>query len=168
MKNIVLVGFMGTGKTVIGKKVAEKLGHEYLSTDDLIEQLSGKKISEIFAQDGEPVFREMECNVVKDISEKEDLVIDTGGGIVLNSNNVHLLRKNGNIICLWASSEVIYKRVKKHTHRPLLNVPDPLKKINDLLEKRRPFYESADYFINTDDMTLDEVSVAITDWVKNK
>ncbi|MDD4203148.1 MAG: shikimate kinase [Candidatus Omnitrophica bacterium] len=168
MKNIVLIGFMGTGKTAIGQMLAQTLGVKYVSTDDVIEEKAGKKISDIFQQDGEPSFREMECNVVKELSGKNDIVIDTGGGIVLNPNNIHLLRKNGNIICLWSSPEVIYKRVKEHTHRPLLSVKDPLQKIKDILEQRRPLYEGADYFVNTDKMTLEQVVGSIITWISKK
>jgi shikimate kinase len=168
MKNIVLVGFMGTGKTAVGRLLSTALGMEYISTDDLIEEKAGKKIAQIFTDEGEPVFRVMEHDISKELGDRDGLIIDTGGGLVLNSLNTFELRKNGCLVCLWASPEVIYDRVKKHSHRPLLNVPNPLKEITALLDIRKPFYEASDYFVNTDNMSLEEVVEAISTWYQKQ
>ena len=131
---------MGTGKTVIGRAVAERLGMEYADMDDLIEELEGTSISEIFATKGEPYFRKVESEVARDVSGRSGLVIATGGGVVLNYENVRVLESTGTGICLNVSPEVIYERVKDETHRPLLDVDDPLGRIRDMLEYRKPFY----------------------------
>lgn len=149
MRNIVLVGFMGTGKTVVGKALAENLRKKYISTDDLIEEKSGKTIKDIFAEEGEPRFRQLEKEVVKSISEKEGQIIDTGGGVILDRDNVDNLKKTGHMICLWADPDTILARTGSYSHRPLLNVEDPKKKIEELLEYRRPFYEDAHFHVDT-------------------
>ncbi len=149
--NIALIGFMGTGKTAVGQVLAEKLGMKYIDLDTLIEQKAGKSIPEIFRQDGETVFREMEIDVTRDISGEENSVIACGGGIVLNKINIDRLRKNGIIVYLTASPSVILKRISKQKgKRPLLDVEDPLNTINEMLKFRKPFYkEAADITINT-------------------
>ncbi|MDP8298637.1 MAG: shikimate kinase [Candidatus Tantalella remota] len=155
MKNIVLIGFMGTGKTMLAKALADDLGMKYVSIDDIIVEEEGRPISEIFETEGEPHFRELEKSVVKKVSEASDQIIDTGGGVVLAPENLENLSKNGTVICLWADPEVIYERTKNHGHRPLLNVEDPLAKIRELLEYRRPFYEKAECHIDTTDFSID-------------
>ncbi|MFH1878845.1 MAG: shikimate kinase [Candidatus Omnitrophota bacterium] len=157
MKNIVLVGFMGTGKTEIARGLARDLEKKYVSVDALIESVEKRKIKDIFSSDGEPYFRRAEKRVIKELSEKTDLIIDTGGGAVLDSENMVSLKKNGIIVCLWASPDVIYRRTKSHGHRPLLNVEDPEKRIKEMLEYRRPFYEKADAHIDTSGLTKKEV-----------
>ncbi|MDD5633913.1 MAG: shikimate kinase [Candidatus Omnitrophica bacterium] len=157
MKNVVLVGFMGTGKTAVAKKLALELGREYISIDALIEKDQKMAISEIFEKHGEKYFREIEKRIVENISSQKGKVFDTGGGIVLENENIVSLKKNGIIICLWTEPEVIHCRTKRHKHRPLLNVDDPMKRIKELLETRKPFYEKADFHINTTNMDIDEV-----------
>jgi shikimate kinase len=157
MKNIVLTGFMGAGKTSVGKRLAERRGMGIVDTDDKIEEDSGMKISDIFSTFGEPYFRELEKKAVEEVSRLEGHVIVTGGGVVLNKENMRNLRKNGIIVYLHAEPEVIYERVKHETHRPLLQVEDPLKKIRELLEYRAPFYADNDITIDTSNMGIDEV-----------
>jgi len=149
MKNIVLVGFMGTGKTVIGKALAEDLKMTYVSTDDLIEEKEGRLISEIFADKGEEYFRKKEKDTIIKVSAKSGQIIDTGGGVVLDPENMDALKKNGVVICLWANPDTILERTKKHKHRPLLEVDDPKQRIQELLENRKPFYDQANFHINT-------------------
>ncbi|UCD54636.1 MAG: shikimate kinase [Candidatus Omnitrophota bacterium] len=157
MRNIVLVGFMGTGKTQVAKALSKKLGMKYVSTDALIEKKEKTTISDIFSRKGEGYFRKTEKDVIKDVSLMQNIVIDAGGGVVIDPENIKHLKKNGIIVCLWASPEVILERTKKYAHRPLLNVADPLKKIKELLAFRKSFYEKADYHIHTSKMTLEEV-----------
>lgn len=161
MKNIVLVGFMGTGKTILAKALADDLGMEYVSIDDLIVQREGRPIKEIFAEEGEPYFRELEKRIVKEVSDGADQVVDTGGGVVLDSENMDNLVRGGTVICLWATPEAIYERTKNHTHRPLLNVEDPLGRIKELMEYRRPFYEKAECHIDTTDFSINDIMAKI-------
>ncbi|MBU1084685.1 MAG: shikimate kinase [Candidatus Omnitrophota bacterium] len=158
MKNIVIVGFMGTGKTTTAKILARKLGIEYISIDDIIEQKEGRSISDIFAELGEGHFRETEKRTIKEMSGGSAKVIDAGGGAVLDPDNMKELKTGGVVVCLWASPEVIYERVKNEEHRPLLKVEDPLTRIKELIEKRRPFYEKADLHIDTTDLSLEETT----------
>jgi shikimate kinase len=157
MKSIVLVGFMGTGKTAVGKLLAKRLGREFLEVDEIIEKKEGRSIAEIFGQKGEPYFRALEKEVVKEVSQKKGVIISAGGGAIIDEANLKNLKKNGIIICLEASPEVILERTKGNFCRPLLNVPDPKKKIEELLEQRAPHYKKADLSINTDNLTIDQV-----------
>ncbi len=167
MRNIVLVGFMGTGKTQVARALSEKLGMKYVSTDSFIEEKEKTSISDIFSKRGEGYFRKAEKDVIKDVSLMENVVVDAGGGVVIDPENLERLKKKGIIVCLWASPEVILERTKKYTHRPLLNVDDPLKKIKELLTLRKPFYERIDCRIHTSKMTLEEVADEIIRRVKN-
>jgi shikimate kinase len=157
MKNIVLTGFMGTGKTLVSRKLAGELGKDYVSTDEMIIKREDKPIKDIFADSGEEYFRDIEQQIVEEISEKIDQIIDTGGGVVLNDINIANLKLKGIVICLWTDPEEIYLRTKEDGTRPLLNVDDPMRKITDLLEKRRPFYEKADHHIDTTEWEIDTI-----------
>ncbi len=161
MKNIVLVGFMGTGKTVVGRRLSKLLEREFLESDDMIEKKEGVSIKEIFEKKGEPYFRKLEKDVVREASKKKGVIISLGGGAVIDSENLANLKKNGVLVCLQASPEVILKRTKNLKTRPLLNVPDPKKKIEELLQKRAPYYKKVDHSINTDDLSVEEVAESI-------
>ena len=147
---------MGSGKTVVAKALAKELKRTVISTDELIEKKEKKIIREIFRESGENYFRRLEREAVKEISQKENVIIDCGGGVVINPDNMADLRHNGIIFYLSTSPEYIYKRVKDHPHRPLLNVDDPLRKIKELLEKRKKFYEKADYTLDTNGKTPEQ------------
>ncbi|MFC1621531.1 shikimate kinase, partial [Candidatus Omnitrophota bacterium] len=134
MKNIVLVGFMGTGKTVVAKLLAQKLKREFLELDAIIEEREDMSIKDIFEKKGEPYFRKIEKEVVKEASQKQDIVISAGGGAIIDEENFKALKPNSIIICLQASPDTIMQRTKGNVCRPLLNVPDPKKKIEDLLK----------------------------------
>jgi shikimate kinase len=157
MKNIVLVGFMGTGKTTIATAVANRLKMRYVSTDDLIEKREKSTINEIFRKKGEDYFRDVEAAVIRDVSLQEGLVIDAGGGAVIREENIAYLKSGGIVVCLTADEETIMERTKKYKHRPLLNVEDPKRKIRDLLAKRAPFYAKADHTIDTGKLTARQV-----------
>jgi shikimate kinase len=157
MKNIVLVGFMGTGKTLIGKLLAARLNKQRLCLDDMIEWKVGKSIVDIFQQDGEAFFREVEKEMVKAVSNDKDAVIDAGGGVVIDEENIRRLKEQGIVICLRAKPEVIYERTKGCLHRPLLNAPDPVESIKDLLSRREKYYSRADYEIDTSELMPEEV-----------
>ncbi|MFH0840342.1 MAG: shikimate kinase [Candidatus Omnitrophota bacterium] len=149
MKNIVLVGFMGTGKTAVAALIAKELGISFIRTDDIIEKKAGMPINDIFQKKGESYFRQLEREAIMEVSAGESIVIDTGGGAVINELNVADLKMNGILFCLNATPEEICKRVSRKTHRPLLNVEDPFGEISYLLKKREPYYKRADHQINT-------------------
>jgi shikimate kinase len=155
--NLALIGFMGAGKTSVGRQAAEQLHFEFLDTDELIESGTGRTISEIFKTDGEPAFRALERQTVEDLASRHSTVISTGGGLPVNSANLTSLKTHALVVCLWASPEKIWERVKNQTHRPLLHDSDPQKKIRDLLAAREQFYKQADVLINTDIRSVREV-----------
>ncbi|MEE8167723.1 MAG: shikimate kinase [Candidatus Hydrothermarchaeales archaeon] len=157
MKNIVLTGFMGSGKSAVGKRLAQRLGTKVIDTDDLIEERACTSITSIFSEHGEKHFRELEKSVVKDVSQLDNRVIITGGGVVLDPENIENLKRNGVIVYLPVEPDVAYERVKRRTHRPLLQVEDPLKTIKELMEYRAQFYANNDYEIDTFKLTVDEV-----------
>ena len=161
--SIALIGFMGTGKTAVGKVLAAKLGKEFVELDSLIEQKAGKGIPEIFQQDGEIGFRELEIETVKEVSAKKNAVIACGGGVVLNKINIDRLRKEGIIVYLMASPGVILKRTSADKNeRPLLKVADRAKQIKELLRFRQSFYESAaDIKIDTSKLNAESVAELI-------
>ena len=159
--NLALIGFMGTGKTSVGRLVADQLGFEFLDTDELIQVRTGRTIADIFAKEGEPAFRQLERQVVQELSTREKTVIATGGGLPTNAENLAALKSFALVICLWASAEKIWERVGHQSHRPLLHDADPQKKIRDLLAVREPFYKQADVLVNTDIRSLREVAVQV-------
>ncbi len=159
--NLALVGFMGTGKTSVGRLIAELLHFEFLDTDDLIQTRTGRTINDIFAKDGEPAFRALERQVVGELAERKKTVIATGGGLPTNLENLKALKAHALVVCLWASEERIWERVRNQSHRPLLHDPDPQKKIHELLKIREPFYRQADVLINTDQRSAREVAQQI-------
>jgi len=168
MKNIVLVGFMGGGKTSVGKSIRDTLKMRLVNTDDLIEKKEGMSIAGIFAKKGESYFRKLEREIVKEISKSENSIIDTGGGVVINEDNVKDLKKNGLIFCLNATPEEILRRTKRYVHRPLLNVDDPLTEIKELLNKRKEYYKRADYQIDTNGKSIEEVAKEIIEIYKRQ
>lgn len=160
-KNIVLIGFMGVGKSLVAKHLAGKLERPIVATDELIVEQEGKSIAQIFQEKGESYFRQLEAKVVTSIAERQNVIVDCGGGIALNARNMELLKKNGIVFYLCASADEIYKNVKDQQHRPLLNTPDPKNQITELLNKRRPFYEEADHVIDANGKTGEQLCVDI-------
>lgn len=168
MKNIVLTGFMGTGKTYTGRALARSLGIKFVDTDVLIEKEAGITIPDIFEKFGEPHFRGLEREIVKRVSQENGAVIAVGGGAIVNPDNLADLKKKGVIICLKASPEVILSRVERNSDRPLLQVEDRIGKITELLEKRAPYYEKADFTVDTDGKTPEQVAEEILEIVRRK
>ncbi|MFC2011224.1 shikimate kinase [Chloroflexota bacterium] len=168
MDNIALIGFMGTGKTAVGQSLAIKLGREFLEMDSLIEQKAGKSIPEIFQQDGEIAFRELEIRVTKEVTKMKNVVIACGGGLVLNKINIDRLRENARIIYLTASPRVILKRTSNEPgQRPLLEVDNPTLAVKELLKFRKPFYErAADTTIDTSKLDINAVAEQIIEQLK--
>jgi shikimate kinase len=158
IQNIALIGFMGTGKSSVGRLLADQLQFAFVDTDELIEQRAGKSISEIFAQDGEAAFRKHERRIVDELQKLKRAVISTGGGLGASEENLASLKPHALVVCLWASPQMIWKRVRTQTHRPLLQGDDPKSKIRKLLAVREPFYRQADVLVNTEVRSLKEVA----------
>jgi len=158
MSNIVLVGFMGTGKSSVGRAVAGLLGMSFVDMDDVIELRAKKKISAIFAEEGEKHFRSLERALVKELSAQTGLVIACGGGVVLNPDNISDYSRTGTVICLMADPDTILKRVSGSSHRPLLEGDEKSKKIISLLESRRALYGAIPIRIDTSTMSVADVA----------
>ena len=156
--NIVLIGFMGTGKSAVGSRLAQQLKKQFVDMDREIENVTGMSIPEIFKRYGELRFRSEEKLMARKLSERENMVIATGGGFVLLEENIEALRANGVLICLDASPEEIFNRVsRKKGSRPLLKKGTTLEDIQALLQERELSYACADIRINTSGRELDQV-----------
>ena len=166
MGNIVFTGFMGSGKTVVGKQLERLLGMKVIDVDTEIEKSAEMTINEIFKQFGEPRFREIETETIKQVSENNNVIISTGGGAVLKQENMDAMRGKGVIVCLNAAPETILERTKSTRDRPLLFVENPLARIKELLEVRKPFYEKADIMIDTESKTPLEIAEEIIERMK--
>ena len=145
-ENIILVGFMGSGKSSLGRLIAKKSGRRFADTDQMIVQSEGQEISQIFKTHGEGYFRRLETSVLQTLPPGGGLVLATGGGIVTTPENIPLLREQGFVVWLQADEEEIFKRVSRNSQRPLLQTENPRKTIADLLAKRRPLYEASCHF----------------------
>ncbi len=141
-KNIILTGFMGTGKSTLGRMLAGELGYEFIDTDQLIEERLDKTIAEFFRDEGETKFRNIEAKLAQELANRQELVIATGGGLMINPENVAALGRTGQILCLVATPEEILERISLQPGtRPLLKDPNPLQKIIELLEQRATTYD---------------------------
>jgi len=168
MSNIYLVGFMGTGKSAVGRELAKKKKLQFADLDELIELKEKRAITDIFAKSGEPHFRRIEKETLKDVSRQKGFVIACGGGIVMDPENIKIMKKSGRLICLSATPDVILKRTSGTTHRPLLNVDNPKEKIELLLKLRSPYYALADKVIDTSELSIKEVADRIFKFVSRK
>jgi shikimate kinase len=166
--SIALIGFMGTGKTAVGRALAARLGKEFIELDALIEQKAGKSIAEIFRQDGEIGFRVLEIEAARGVADWKNAVIACGGGIVLNKINIDRLKKECIMVYLTASPGIILKRTSADKNeRPLLASADRAAQIRKLLRFRRPFYErAADFKIDTSKLKTDVVAEKIVEKLK--
>jgi shikimate kinase len=167
MKNIILAGFMGTGKTAVGRKLSRLLNMKLIDVDTEIENAQKMTINEIFRNFGEQKFRDIETGMIKKLSGNKNVIISTGGGAVLRQENIDTLRENGIIVCLMATPETILKRTSHNSNRPLLQVEDPFGKIKELLNFRRPFYEKADIMIDTEGKTPIQIAEEIIEKIRN-
>ena len=160
--NIVLVGFMGSGKSSVGRLLATYLGFQFVDTDALIVQAAGMPISEIFAKQGEEAFRDLESQTVASLKGRRRLVIATGGGVVIREANRAILRELGFVVGLTADEETIFERVSRNNKRPLLQTPNPRQTISELLQAREPFYrDAAEFVVDTTHKTHHQVAEAI-------
>jgi shikimate kinase len=158
IENLALVGFMGTGKSSVGRLAAEMLHFTFLDTDHVIESRTGKAIAQIFEREGEAAFRALERGVVEELKHRTRTVIATGGGLAVFEGNLVSLKSHALVVCLWSSPERIFERVRGQSHRPLLKHEQPLEKIRQLLAEREPYYRQADVLVNTELRPLREVA----------
>ncbi|MGD8765520.1 MAG: 3-dehydroquinate synthase [Desulfobacteraceae bacterium] len=157
--NIILTGFMATGKTTVGKLLADQLGYDFVDTDELIVERSGQSVAEIFREKGEAAFREMEAAIARELSEREGLVVSTGGRLMLDPVNAATLSKRGRVFCLVATPEEVLERASKdrYVKRPLLEVPNPMQRIVELLQQREEDYGRFPQMV-TSEKSPDEVT----------
>jgi shikimate kinase len=161
-KNIVLIGFMGSGKSSVGRLVAARLGFQFVDTDQLIVQKTGAQITEIFREHGEEFFRDEESRALESLQNQSGLVIATGGGIVVRESNVALLRNLGAVVWLTANEEVIFDRVSRNSKRPLVQTENPRETIRSLLALRNPLYAAAAQFtVESGGLPHDKVAEAV-------
>lgn len=163
MRNLVLTGFMGTGKTAVGKAVAQRLNRPFVDMDAVIESRAGKAISRIFATDGEVTFRRMERDLCEELAVQEGLVIATGGGALVDSRNRGTMMATGTIVCLTASADQILDRVGEADDRPLLCVSDPHAEVARLLAEREPAYAAIPWQVPTDGRSVEDLAMTVID-----
>ena len=161
--NIVLIGYRGTGKSVVGELLARKLNRETISMDAEIVKKAGMSIPEFVEQNGWPKFRDLETEVAQELAERDNIIVDCGGGVIERPENIPALRANGVIFWLQASVDVVVSRIADGTERPaLIEGKTFTEEVAEVLERRTPLYsEAAQHIINTDDMTPDQVSESI-------
>ena len=175
--NIILVGFMGTGKTTVGKALAGRLQRDFVDMDVELEARAGKPIPRVFAEDGEPVFRRMERDLVVELSRRpvrhslgdggSNLVIAAGGGIVLNPENIRDFSATGHVICLKTMPDEILRRVSGFSHRPLLEHGDKIERIRKLLMARQPFYDAIPCQVDTTGKSVADVVADVLDRISD-
>lgn len=171
MKNVVLIGFMGTGKTSTGRALAQRLGRSFIDLDAMIEEEAGRTIPEIFAAEGEAAFRALEKAAVRRVAARRALVISTGGGTVKDAANVAELKKNGAIVCLKASVDAVLARTAHVGDRPVLDAKDAgdrRQAVADLMEERREIYAVADYSVDTSELSPLQVVEDIVGYLKRE
>ena len=169
MENIILTGYMGSGKTTVGRTVAKLIEYTFVDTDEMIVEQQHRSINEIFATDGEQAFRDMETALLKQMidEKRERLVISTGGGMPLRAENRQLLSKLGKVVYLKASPKTIYNRVKDDTTRPLLKCENPMKRIEEMIAMRGPLYEEGALFVvDVDELKQSEAAEEIIGFCK--
>ncbi|MEA3162883.1 MAG: shikimate kinase, partial [Verrucomicrobiota bacterium] len=159
VRNLVLVGFMGSGKSSVGREIARRWGFRFIDTDTTIRHKYRKSIPDIFATFGEPFFRDEENKTLQELQASQEAVIATGGGIILQPRNHPLLRTLGVVVWLTASEETIWERVSRNQNRPLLRTNDPRTTIRNLMSTRYPLYAAvADITVETTGLTHQEVA----------
>ena len=169
MENVALIGFMGTGKSSVGKLLASRLGVIFADLDAEIEAKCNMKIPQIFEKYGEDYFRAREKETVKEFASRKNTVIATGGGVVKDAENLKLLQESGLIIALTANADVIYERTLKEGERPLLDNLSKSKRkqrIKDLMEERKKLYENADYTVDTGELSPMQVVEDILKYIR--
>ena len=167
MKNIFLIGYMGTGKSTVAAHMSKEYGMEVFEMDQMLVEQEGMSISDIFAKHGEEYFRNIETKLIIDIQQYSNKVVSCGGGVVLCSENVEEMRKSGRIVLLCASPEVILERVKDDHSRPLLKGNQTISFIREMMEERREKYETAaDIIVDTDGKQIADIGAEIIEKMK--
>ena len=155
--NLYIIGFMGTGKSRISRRIAKKLNLQFFDVDDEIEKAEGRPIKEIFAKEGEPYFRQLERDFIESGHPDNGCIVSCGGGLPCKEGMIDLLKEHGIVLCLHASVDTILERTSRNDNRPLLNVENPRERIENLLQERTPFYAQAHASILTDHRSIPEV-----------
>lgn len=166
MKNIYLTGFMGCGKTSVGRVLSAKLGCDFIDLDQAIVREAGISIKEIFSSQGEPAFRLLESQTLAKISTRSGVVVSTGGGVVIAPENRAIMRQSGSIVNLTASVEAIAARLAGDSERPLLEGDASIERVRNMLAGREKFYQDADLRIDTTTKTVEAVAAEILDALK--
>lgn len=167
--NVILIGFMGAGKSTVGKLLARALGHEFVDTDARIEADAGRTIPEIFAAEGEPGFRDLESAALREVLRGGPRVISTGGGVVLRPENREAIRRGGHCVWLAVDPATVWDRVRRETHRPLLRTPDPEGTIRRMLAEREPVYrETAHWCLDTAGRDPESLVREMVDWLHER
>lgn len=164
VQNIILIGFMGCGKSTVGRELKRMLGYAWIDTDEVIEERAQCSITEIFAREGEQGFRDRETEVIRSLvrGQPQSTIISTGGGAILREENRALLRQIGYVVWLRASAETVYQRTRKNRDRPILQTKNPRAVIADLLQQREPIYrECAHLVIDVGGLNRTEIAVGI-------
>jgi shikimate kinase len=156
-RNIILCGFMATGKSSVGKKLAALVNYEFVDMDALIEAEEGMSIPEIFTTRGEPAFRALECRMVERIAERSRCVVATGGGTIVNPKNLEVLKRCGVMITLTANERTILRRAGEGDSRPMLQGENRMERIRTLMKQREPFYAQADIILDTSSLRINQV-----------
>lgn len=155
--NLYLVGFMGTGKTAVGRTLATRMGMQLIDSDAAIEAKAGKPITAIFEEQGEEAFRRLEREFVESGHPAKGCVVSCGGGLVMQEGMSEMLRQRGVVVCLTARAETILQRTQGNKNRPLLNVDDPLARIKEMLDQRMPVYRAVGTEVLTDDRSIPDI-----------
>lgn len=161
MRNIALTGFMAVGKSAVGRNLARRLGRRFVDLDKVIEKSEGMKVRDIFRRKGESYFRRVEKHALREVLFEDDQVIATGGGVVMDKENLRLLREKSFLVCLTAAPEVLLRRAGNNRQRPLLEGGDPAQQIQRLLTQRRAAYAQAHVAVDTSDLTVEQVAEKI-------
>ena len=164
---IVLVGLMGVGKTTLGRRIAPELGLPFIDSDSEVEKAAGCTIGEIFKNSGEKIFRDVERRVMLRLLSQSPAVIGSGGGSFMDVNTRNLIRKKGTSIWLRADLELLYRRARRRTHRPLLNNDDPRKTLMRLMEERYAVYQKADLIFDVTEEPLDKMAIKLVETLIN-
>ena len=159
--NLYLVGFMGTGKSTVGRQLAKQMDFQFIDSDHEIERGQGKPVSAIFAEEGEARFRELEREFIERGHPEHGCVVACGGGLVVPPGMLELLRGRGVVICLHAPIEAILERIMHTTHRPLLQVEDPAKRLRELYAQREELYRKTGTMVLTDNRPLREIAAHV-------
>lgn len=169
-KNIILTGFMGTGKSTIGRLAAAELGREFTDMDVLIEQRQGRPIARIFAENGEPYFRQLEANLCRELAAREGLVIATGGGALVTEANLRVLETSGLVICLDCDPAILWQRIGQSEDRPMLAELDEgrFTRLAALLEQRAPAYARIKHHLDVTHLLPEEAAKRICEFANGR